>query len=191
MYIQLHFQVFPTHPIHPSAMIDLIDLPSPRPLLPSLLEAGFSHEIATTASKLYQQRAEELKRRTETMLIAAWQRIASLPGTSASPLNPLTRKEVSTFTEVYLRCLEEWKEEMVQLLRQVPEAPSKAAPTRTFRSFNYVSTSICSCASSELSDRNTCHCWSTFSKRTHFPHTQIKSFLPRSRICSTGKFMYG
>ena len=172
-------------------MMDLINLPSPRPLLPSLLEAGFSREIATAASKLYQQRAEEFKRRTETTLIAAWQKIATLSGASASSLDPLTRKDVSTFTEVYLRCLEEWKEEMVQLLRQSSKVPSKPAPPRNSRSFNHVSTPIYSFTSSEISDRNICHYWSTFSKRTHFRHTQTKSFSPRSRICSTGKFMYG
>ncbi|KAF8560024.1 hypothetical protein OG21DRAFT_1492442 [Imleria badia] len=118
-------------------MIDLLKLPSPRPLLPSLLEAGFSHEIASAASKLYQQRAEQFKRRTEAMLIAAWQKIATLPGASTSSLDPLTGKDLSTFTEVYLRCLEEWKEEMVQLLRQASKVPSKAAPPKNSHSFNH------------------------------------------------------
>lgn len=174
-----------------SAMIDLISLPNPRPLLPSLLEAGFSHENATVASQLYQQRAEEFKRRTETTLIAAWQKMATLPGASASSLAPLTRREFSTFTEVYLRCLEEWKEEMVQFLKQAPKVPSKAAPPRNSCSFNHVSTPTHSRTPSEISGRNICHYWSIFSKRTRFRHMQTKSFSPRNRTCNTGKFMYG
>lgn len=131
-------------------MIDLIDLPSPQPLLPSLLDAGFSHDIATTASQLYQQRAEEFKRRTETTLIAAWHKMATLPGASASSLDPLTRKDVSNFTQVYLRCLEEWKEEMVQLLKRASsKAPSKAGLPRNSRSFNHVGTLIDGCTSFE------------------------------------------
>lgn len=172
-------------------MIDMIDLPSPRPLLPSLLEAGFSHEIATAASKLYQQRAEEFKRRTEMTLIALWQKMATLPDASASSLDPLTRKDGLSFTEVYLRCLEEWKEEMVQLLKQGQKIPSKAPSPRSSRSFNHVSACIYTCTFSEITDRNICHYWSTFSKRTRFRHTQTRSFSPKSRICSTGKFMYG
>ena len=131
-------------------MIDPIDLPSPQPLLPSLLKAGFSHEIASTASQLYQQRAEEFKRRTETTLIGAWHKMATLPGASVSLLDPLTRKDVSNFTQVYLRCLDEWREEMVQLLKQASlNAPSKAGPPRNSRSFNHVGTLIDGCICSE------------------------------------------
>ena len=172
-------------------MVDLINLPSPRPLLPSLLEAGFAHEIAIAASKLYQQRAEEFKRRTEMTFIAAWQKIAALSGVSTSSLDPLTRKDLSAFTEVYHRYLEEWKDEMVQLLRQASKIPSKAAPPRNSHSFNHVCIPFYSPTSSGIYSRNICRYWSTFSKRTHFQHVQTKSFSPRSRICSTGKFMYG
>lgn len=173
-----------------SAMIDLIDLPNPQPLLPSLLQAGFSHGIATAASRLYQQRAEEFKRRTELILVAAWQKMATLPRTSVSSLDPLTRKDVSNFTEVYVRYLEEWKEEMIQLLERASlKAPPKAATSRN--SFNYVGTLIDSSISTKIFHRSIYRYWSTSSTRIHFRHTQTKSFLPGSQICSIGKFMYG
>lgn len=120
--------------------VDLVNLPSPRPLLPSLLEAGFGREIATEMSKTYQRRAEELRGRIQESVIATCRRIAGLPvvtlGTSP---DLLVRKVVSTFTELYLRRLEQWKEEIVQRTRQASKSSAGMVAPRNARTFNYVS----------------------------------------------------
>ncbi|KAI9570247.1 hypothetical protein HD554DRAFT_2170419 [Boletus coccyginus] len=118
------------------AVTDSIDLPSPHPLLPSLLDAGFNHEIAASVSEVYQLRAEELKRRMQKSIITACREITGLP-VAALALSPddFMRRLVSISTERYLRRLEQWKEQIIQRVNQVPRTPTKAA-SRNSRTFN-------------------------------------------------------
>ncbi|KAF8560027.1 hypothetical protein OG21DRAFT_1492445 [Imleria badia] len=118
-------------------MIDSINLPSPRPLSPSLLEAGVSHEISAAISKIYQLRAEELRRRIQESVVTTCRGLAELPVVAlASSSDLLIRKVVFNFTEFYLRRLEQWKEEIIQDIKHAPETPTKAA-TSISPSFNH------------------------------------------------------
>lgn len=130
----------PAIPSHTPAVIDSIRLPTPCPLLPSLLEAGVGHEIASAASRIYLQRAEELRHHIQESILATWDKIAELP-VIAPALSPdlLIGKVVSTSTEVYLRRLAQWKEEIAQRVKQVSNAPPKAAQKTAF---NHVSESV-------------------------------------------------
>jgi hypothetical protein len=124
-------------PSHSPAVIDSIRLPSPCPLLPSLLEAGIGHEIASAASSIYLQHAEELRHHIQESILATWYKIAELPAI-ASALSPdlLIRKVVSTSAELYLRRLAQWKEEIARRVEQASSTPPKAAQKNTF---NHVS----------------------------------------------------
>lgn len=121
----------------PLPTVDSISLPSPPPLLPSLLEAGISHEIATSANSIYQQRAEEFKQHIERTVTATCLKMAPFPGVSVSSPDALMSKVVSTFTEIYLRRLGIWREEIVQRVKQVPKTPTKAT-SKSSRCFNHV-----------------------------------------------------
>ena len=156
-------QTFATRDTLP--VVDSISLPSPRPLLPSLLEAGVSHEIATAANKIYQERAEEFRRYIEQTITTACLKMAPSPGASASSPDSLTSKLVSTFTEIYLRRLGLWREEIVQRVIQAPKTPTKIAPKNP-RSFNHVNTLIILLLFLlTIFDRNIFHIWSTSSKK--------------------------
>ena len=123
----------------PVISIDSISLPSPPPLLPSLIEAGVSPEIASAASKIYLGRAEQLKQRIEESVTTAYCKVARIPA-STSALSPdLLMKKVSLiFTEIYVQRLEKWKEESIQRIKRASTRPVKTAP-RNSRTFNYVS----------------------------------------------------
>lgn len=135
----------PTHTLITSsscAAIDSISLPSPPPLLPFLLEAGISHEVAAAASKVYQLRSDELRRHVQESIVTACRKIAGLPTVAlASSADSYIRNVVSSFTEVYLRRLEQWKEEVIQRIKQAPKTLSNAVPKNP-RTFNYVSAPI-------------------------------------------------
>lgn len=125
-----------------SIEIDLINLPSPCPLLPSLLEAGFGRGIAAEISKTYQRCAEELRGRIQESVIATCRGIAGLPVvTLGSSPDLLVRKVVSTFTELYLRRLEQWKGEIVRRNMQASRSSTGMVAPRNARTFNYVSLS--------------------------------------------------
>ncbi|KAF8445584.1 hypothetical protein L210DRAFT_3527993 [Boletus edulis BED1] len=117
-------------------VINSINLPSPRPLSPSLLEAGFNHEMAASISKAYQLRAEELRRRIQESIATACREIAELPAAAlASSPDGLMRKLVLTLTELYLRRLEKWEEEITQRIKRAPKAPVKVS-SKNSRTFN-------------------------------------------------------
>ena len=130
----------PAIPSHSPIIIDSITLPSPCPLLPTLLEAGVGHEIASAASRIYLQRAEELRHHIQESILATWHKIAELP-VIVPALSPdlLIRKVVSTSTDVYLRRLAQWKEEIARRVEQASNTPPKAAQKNAF---NHVSESI-------------------------------------------------
>ena len=137
----------PSHPPirtgQSSVAIDSIHLPSPRPLLPSLLEAGAGHEIAAAASKIYELRAEELRKYIQESIVTAGHKIAELPVVaSASSPDLLIRKVVSSATEVYLQRLGQWKEEIVQRVKQASQSPVNTVPPTNSRTFNHVSIPI-------------------------------------------------
>lgn len=120
-------------------VIDSINLPSPRPLLPSLLEAGAGHETAVAMSKVYQLRAEELRQYIQESITAACRTAAEFPAhTSALPPDLFTKRVTSIFMDVYSNRLKEWKEEIIQRIKQVSETSTKAA-SRNSRTFNQVS----------------------------------------------------
>ncbi|KAF8445583.1 hypothetical protein L210DRAFT_928319 [Boletus edulis BED1] len=122
-----------------SVVVDSINLPSPRPLLPSLLEAGIDHGIAAEINKTYQHRAEELRSRIQESVATTCRGIAELPAvTLASSPDPLIRRVVFAFTELYLRRLEQWKDEIIQRIKQASTKSSNdmIAPRNT-RTFNY------------------------------------------------------
>ena len=170
-------------------VVDSIRLPSPRPLLPSLLEAGVSHEIATTANKIYQQRAEEFKQYIEQTVTTAYFKMA--PGASVSSPDSLTSKLVSTFTEIYLRRLGLWREEILQRVKQAPRTPTRTAPKNS-RSFNHVNAPIILLVLLlTIFNRSTSHFWSVSSMKTSFRLTRTKHSSLRSQIWNIGKFMYG
>lgn len=123
------------------AMVDSISLPNPPPLLPSLLEAGLSHEIAAGASKVYQLRSHELRRHVQESIVTACRKITDLPVAAlASSPDSFIRNVVSIFTAVYLRRLEQWKEEIIQRMKQASKAPTDVTPKNS-RTFNHVSVS--------------------------------------------------
>lgn len=127
---------------HSPVAIGSINLPTPPPLLPSLLEAGLSHEIAVAASKVYQLRSDELRRHVQESILTACRKIAELPTVAlASPSDTYIRSVVSSFTEVYLRRLEQWKGEVIQRIKQRPKTLSNAV-LKNPRTFNYVSAPI-------------------------------------------------
>lgn len=171
-------------------VVDSINLPSPRPLLPSLLETGISHEIATAANKIYQQRAEEFKQHIERSVATACLKMAPYPGASVSSPDPLTSKLLSTFTELYIRRLGLWREEIIQRVKQAPKTPTKTAPKNS-RSFNHVNKSIILLLLLKVFDRSTSRFWSTSLKKIRFQLTQINYSSLRSRIWNIGKSMYG
>lgn len=116
--------------------IDSINLPTPQPLLPLLLEVGAAHEIATAASRMYRLRAEELRQHIQESIITVWHKIAELPRAASVPFSDhLMRKVVSTATELYLRRLELWKENVQRILQR------SATPIKNSRAFNHVSVS--------------------------------------------------
>ncbi|KAH0838013.1 hypothetical protein J3R83DRAFT_6253 [Lanmaoa asiatica] len=129
----------PSHspiPNDPRTLINSITLPSPHPLLPSLLEAGLSHEIGASISEAYKLRAEELRRRIHKSIVTACRELAELPVVAlASPPDLLMRKVVLTSTELYLRRLEQWKEEIIQRIKQAQKPPINVTP-RNSRNFN-------------------------------------------------------
>ena len=175
----------------PHALIDSINLPSPHPLLPSLLEAGFNHEIAVSISKAYQLRAKEFKRRIQESSATACREIAELPVVAlASSPDALMRKFVFTFTELYTRRLKQWKEEIFQRIKRAPQTLTKAA-SKNSRTFNQVSIPTNGHTPSHTRCRNTFHYWSIFLKKTHSRRMRTRCSLPRSQIWSTGRSMYG
>lgn len=124
---------------HSGVVIDSINLPSPHPLLPSLLEAGAGHETAAAMSKIYQLRAEELRQCIQESITIACHKAAEFPAfTSALPPDLFTKKMTSIFMEVYAQRLEEWKEEFIQRIKQASKTAVKAPP-RNSRTFNHVS----------------------------------------------------
>lgn len=132
----------PLRTSRPPVTIDLINLPSPPPLLASLLEAGLTHEIAGAASEVYQLRSDELRRHVQESIMTACHKIAELPTVAlASSADSCIRSVVSSFTQVYLHRLEQWKEEVIRRIKQAPKPLSNAVP-RESRTFNHVSTSI-------------------------------------------------
>ena len=170
---------------------DSISLPSPHPLLPPLLEAGVDHEIATAADKIYQRHAEEFKQHIEQTITTACLTMAPSAGASVSSPDPLVNKVVSTFTEIYLRRLALWREEVIQRVKQAPKTPTKTAP-KSSRSFNQVNAPIILFLHfPTIFDRSMFHFWSTSLKKTRFRLTQTKCSSLRSRIWNIGKFMYG
>ena len=129
----------PSVPSHEPAVIDSIRLPSPRPLFPSLVETGISSEVASTASQIYQRRAEQLKQRIEESIATACRTAAEFPAhTSTLSPNLFTRKVTSIFTDVYLSRLREWKEEIIQRIKQASETTVKEV-SKDSRAFNQVS----------------------------------------------------
>ncbi|KAN0100308.1 hypothetical protein V8E55_000292 [Tylopilus felleus] len=124
---------------HSPVVVDSINLPSPTPLLPSLLEAGASPEFAAAASKIYQLRAEDLRKIIQVSIVTASYKIASeLPVVaSASSLDLLIGKVVSTATEVYRQRLGQWKEEIIERAKQASKSPAKAAAPGNARTFNH------------------------------------------------------
>lgn len=122
--------------------LDSINLPSPRPLLPSLLEAGVSHEISAAISKIYHLHAEQLRRRIQDSVVTTCRGLAELPVVAfASSPDLLTRKVVFNFTEFYLRRIEQWKQEIIQRIKHTPETLTKTT-TRISPTFNHVGASI-------------------------------------------------
>lgn len=120
-------------------VIDSINLPSPRPLLPTLLDAGISSEVASAASQIYQRRAEQLKQRIQESITAACRTAAEFPAhTSALPLDLFMKRVTTIFTDVYFGRLREWKEEIIQRIKQASQTPTKTA-SRNSRTFNQVS----------------------------------------------------
>lgn len=120
-------------------VLDPIGLPSPQPLLPLLLEAGIASEIASAASQIYQRRAEQLKQHIQESIAATCRKAAESPVLAhASPLDLLMKRVVSIFTDVYFRRLEEWKQEIIQRIKQGSSLPTNAIP-RNSRTFNQVS----------------------------------------------------
>ena len=125
-----------------TAVIDSIHLPSPQPILPSLLGSGIASEVASTASQIYQRRAEELKQHIQESITATCRKAIESPALAhVSPPDLLMKKVMSILTDVYFRRLEEWKEEIIQRIKQASELPPKAAP-RNSRTFNQVSVPI-------------------------------------------------
>lgn len=123
----------------PTIVLDPISLPTPQPLLPSLLEAGIGFEIASAASQIYQRRAEQFKQHIQESVAATCRKTAESPVLAhASPPDLLMKRVVSIFTDVYFRRLEEWKQEIIQRIKQASELPTKATP-RNSRTFNQVS----------------------------------------------------
>lgn len=123
-------------------VIDSINLPSPRPLLLSLLEAGVSSEIASAASQIYLRRAEQLKQRIQESITTTCCKAAELPAfTSTLPPDLLMKKVTSIFTEVYVQRLEQWKEDSTRCIERASKKPVKGA-TSNSRTFNHVSVSI-------------------------------------------------
>ena len=120
-------------------VIDSINLPSPCPLLPSLLEAGTSSEVAFAVSQIYQRRAKQLKQGIQESITTACHKAAEFPtSTSSLPPDLLMKKLTSIFTELYIQRLEEWKEQTIQRIRQASKTPVNVAP-RNSRTFNHVS----------------------------------------------------
>ena len=173
------------------AIIDSITLPSPCPLLPALLKAGFCHENATEINQTYRLRAEELRQRIQETLITTCRGIAELPVVALGPSpDLLIRKVVFTLTELYLHRIEQWKEEIIQRIKQAPKTPTKVN-SRNSRAFNQVSgRSVCN-TYSHLLCSDAFHFWSTFSNKIRFRRKQIRYSSPRNQIWNTGKFMYG
>lgn len=170
--------------------IDSINLPTPQPLLPFLLEVGATHEIAAAASRVYQLRAGELRQHIRESIVTVWHKIAQLPRAVSVPSSDqLMRKVVSTATEVYLRRLEQWKED-VQRVTQRSATPIKVAPKNS-RAFNHVSVPIVRLFSADVLCRNTFHYWSIFSRKIRFRRMQTRRSSPRNRVWNTGKSMYG
>lgn len=123
--------------------VDSINLPSPPPLLPSLLEAGAGHEISAAANKIYQLRADELRKNIQMSVVTASHKIAELPAV-ASALSPnlLIRKVVSTATQLYYQRLRHWKEDIIERVKQASKSPTNMATPRNARTFNHVSIPI-------------------------------------------------
>lgn len=134
---------FPLTTSDVTSVIDAIDLPSPQPLLPSLLEAGITSEIASAASQIYQRRAEELKQHIQESIATTCRKAAESPVLPhVSPPDLLMKKIVPIFTNIYFRRLEEWKEEIVQRIKQASKLPTNTAAPRNARTFNHVSIPI-------------------------------------------------
>lgn len=166
---------------------DSFTLPSPRSLLPSLLDAGISHEIATAANRIYQQRTEEFKQHIEQTVTAA---CLGMPPSGSSP-DLLMSKVFATFTEIYLRRLAMWREEIVQRVKQAPKVATKVA-SKNSRSFNHVNPVIILLRPILTTFyRNMSHFWNISFKKTRFRPTQTKYSLLINRIWNIGKFMYG
>lgn len=129
---------------HPGPVVtDSINLPSPPSLLSALLDAGAGHEIAAAAGKIYQLRAEELRQHIQQSVITAWHKIVELPVVApASSPDLLIKKVVSTATEVYLQRLGQWKEDIVQRVKQAVRSPANMVVPKNARNFNSVSIPI-------------------------------------------------
>ena len=136
--------VQPQSPTYRSSVIRrfrLPNLPSPQPLLPSLLEAGVTSEIASAASQIYQRRIEALKQHIQESIATTCCEAAESPVLRhVSPPDLLTMKVMSIFTNIYFRRLEEWKEEIVQRVMQASKLPTSTAAPRNGRTFNHVGT---------------------------------------------------
>lgn len=128
----------PSVPSHEPAVIDSIRLPSPRPLLPSLLEAGISSEVASAACQIYQRRSEQLKQRIQESIATACRTVAEFPAHTSLPPDLFMKRVTSIFADVYFSRLREWKEEIIQRIKHASEIPAKEV-LRDSRTFNQVS----------------------------------------------------
>lgn len=123
------------------SVIDSINLPSPPPLLPSLLEAGINSNSASAISQAYQQRAEQFKQRIQQSIDAACRTAAEFPARPSALAHDLFMKRATSFfADVYLSRLKESREQIIQRAKQVSETTIRATSSNS-RTFNQVSAS--------------------------------------------------
>lgn len=128
-------------PLHASSATSVSDvnLPSPPSILPALLSTGADYKTSISVNQKYQLRAEEFRKNAQDSIINATRKLAELPSIGGSTPEKLLAKTTAAFTQVYLGKLENWKEEVISLVKHHTQLRPSAKTSKDSRGFNNVS----------------------------------------------------
>ena len=120
-----------------------ISLPTPTPITKKLLQVGIDAEKIDRISSLYNQKAQELREWTGSIIRQSSMDLAKTPNISVSHTINLQKHLHKYHTDAYLRLLDQWADEALRIACQnqrpsvgpqsSPSVPQRKAP------FNHVS----------------------------------------------------
>ena len=101
----------------PTAILGIV-LPDPPSIYPELLSLQLSSCVAETLSQRYLRAANELRSRAESTIHKTCENLAMLPSTPGLiSSSQHQRNLLSTYQDLYIRVLDTWRQEIVQLVQ--------------------------------------------------------------------------